>query len=82
MKLNLLNKKLAKLTTNFYFEWIPLEQIGQIFRESGINEGFLNGVYCGREGRTHEQIPNTNLFFTMTWYKMASGRYEIVCYVN
>ncbi len=46
----------------------------------------MDGIYTGREGRMEEPISKnprgeTNAMFVMTWYKMESGRYEIVIYV-
>lgn len=49
-----------------------------------VEEGFSalsDGVYCGEDGRIHEQVgPHT--WLSLSWYKMESGRYEIVAYLS
>jgi hypothetical protein len=77
-----INRELGKLTFNKYFPEIPLRCLATILNSFGLNTNFLDGIYCGRAGETNEEISGTNVFFRMTWYKMESGRYEIVCYVS
>jgi hypothetical protein len=79
---NKINRQLSKLTFNTYFPEIPLKAISAILESFGIETSFLDGIYCGNTGETVEQIPGTKLYFLMTWYKMASGNYEITCYVS
>lgn len=79
---NKLNKELTKLTVNKYFPEIPIKLFETIFRFFEIDTEFLDGIYCGRSGRAEEKIPGTNLFWVLTWYRMESGRYEIVAYVS
>jgi hypothetical protein len=38
-------------------------------------------ILCGREGRIHEAVGH-NRWLALTWYKMDSGRYEVVAYVS
>ncbi len=79
---NKINRELNKLTTNKYFPEIPLRCFETIFKSFGIATDFLEGIYCGRSGETSCQIPGSKLFWRLTWYRMESGRYEIVCYVS
>lgn len=79
---NKINRELQKLTTNKYFPEIPIKLFAIIFASFGVNTDFLDGIYCGQEGSVSEQIPNTKLFWRLTWYKMPSGNYEIVAYVS
>lgn len=82
---NKLNKALSKLTWGKYFPDIPLKSLGDIFNQYGVDIAFLDGIYCGRSGETSQLIPigdSKSIFWRMTWYKMESGNYEIVCYVS
>lgn len=79
---NKLNSELHKLTVNKYFPEIPLKLIGIVFKSFGINTDFLDGIYCGSSGVVSKNLSDCNLFWRMTWYKMPSGNYEIVCYVS
>lgn len=74
------NKELNNLTRNTYFESIPVQQVSNILTQNGF-KGLEDGIYCGREGRLNEQIGPKN-WIAMTWYKLGSGRYEIVAYVS
>lgn len=86
------NKELHALTTNQYFQSIPTQEIQTILDKYGMgtnvetNERVMDGIFTGHEGRMSEPIGKNqkgeaNMYFTMTWYKMPSGRYEIVPYV-
>jgi hypothetical protein len=77
-----LNDKLSRLTTNTYFPHIPLAELQQIFLEMGLDISVLQGIFTGHEGRMHERIGQSELWFTMTWFRMGSGKFEIVCYVS
>lgn len=63
-----------------YHNGLPLHEIDGILALSGFNR-LEEGIYCGREGRINEQVgPKT--WFTMSWFKMESGRYEVTAYVS
>jgi hypothetical protein len=85
------NKLLSKMTTNVYFDSIPLEAVFKVMEQFGVIiiqedgspwSGFITGAQgqanfdMGWEGR-----PIKNASLSMSWYKMPSGRYEIVAYV-
>lgn len=74
----LANTKLQKLA--IYHDGLPLTAIDEILASCGFSE-LEPAIYCGREGTSTEQV-GRNSFLTMTWYKMESGRYEIVTYVS
>lgn len=89
----LVNKEISQLITNKYFDSIPAQQIQAILDKYNLgkdvetNENVMDGIYTGREGRmdapvSKDQRGNVNATFIMTWYKMESGRYEIVSYVG
>jgi hypothetical protein len=73
---------------NGYFDEIPLDaifyavkdKIGQVVQEDGKPwEGFL----CGETGSTFFDIAGFRWGkLRLTWYKMPSGRYEIVTYIS
>ena len=77
------NAFLEALTRNTYFNGLPLDVMFSKLVAHGftVDENNLLGVYCGREGRVHEPV-GLGVFFTMTYYKMESGRYEVVAYVS
>ena len=72
-------EKLSDLTHNRYFESVPVAEIDAILAAHGFNT-LEPVIYCGREGRVNESV-GRDVYLTMTWYKMESGRYEIVAYL-
>jgi len=89
-----INKRIAQVVKPVYFEEIPLEdlfvaceaeELQPVDEEGSRWTGFL----CGAQGTamfelcdmaTRELINNARL--VVQWYKMQSGRYEIVSYVG
>jgi len=72
-----------------YHDSIPFETIRDIVEKVGnttvLDEDGtpLDGVlFCGREGRALFALKDSKYGLLMTWYKMESGRYEIVTYVG
>jgi hypothetical protein len=78
---NKVNKVITSLTHNTYFDSIPAAPIAAILESFGLLTSELNGIYCGHEGRTLAQVAD-NAWLHMTWYRMPSGRFEIVAYVS
>ena len=75
------NDALFTLTSNRYFDSLPVMSIDVILEANGF-EGLEEGIYCGRDGQVHEQV-GPNSWFNMTWHKMdVTGRYEVVAYVS
>ena len=64
-----------------YHHGLPLSEIDAILTKHGFT-GMEAAIYCGREGRVHEQVgPKT--WILLTWHKMENtGRYEIVAYLS
>jgi hypothetical protein len=63
---NKLNKELSKLSTGK----TSLQDF--INAASELNPGIataLEGIYCGTEGKVHEQIPDTRYWIAFGWYK-------------
>jgi hypothetical protein len=63
-----------------YHDGLPVSAIDQIL----VSNGFQTtepAIYCGRDGQSHEQI-SENMWLSLTWHKMDSGRYEVVAYIN
>ena len=87
-----LSKDLSTLTTNRYFDSIPLKDI---FRNAS-NHGYeavdedgqsWEGILTGREGRTIIDLKNKlsgkiDNGIALSWYKMDSGKYEITAYAT
>lgn len=91
-----INKELKEF--NNYYSIIPLKEINIKLKENGLiliqedntewsgflcgdnsQTTFIVGRYIG-ESETYEPIKNTML--SLSWYKMESGRYEIVTYLT
>lgn len=75
---NRINKQLDNLCRNNYFQSIPLKDIAAILAPFELK--IEDGIYCG-DGETYEEVGH-GVWFRMSWYKMPSGRYEIVAYVS
>lgn len=41
-----------------------------------------DGIYCGEQGRAQWALVGCRKGVQMTWYKMPSGKYEVVAYVS
>lgn len=72
------NNDLGKLAN--YHDGLPIQAFDNILTKHGF-EPLENAIYCGREGQCHQQV-GTKTFFHFTWYKMESGKYEIVAYLS
>jgi hypothetical protein len=102
------NKALTKLTTNAYFEHVPLDKLYGAIEAAGfeIPTDERPFIVCGHEGRAsvpllhmdHDEALRrdaverlggesakytigTASALTFTWYRMPSGRFEVVAYV-
>ena len=75
-----LNGWLYDLTHNIYHDGIPLADISEALTVYGFSP-LEPMILCGREGRLHESIGHDK-WLTLTWYKMESGRYEVVAYAS
>jgi hypothetical protein len=59
---------------------LPIDLIDAALVEAGFSP-MEDAVYCGREGRVHEQVgPHT--WLAMSWYRTEGGSYEITAYVS
>ena len=94
---NTLNKALKVVNSNNTnkFNEIPFGKIQEILREHGVQaldeeNNPWSGILCGENSCAYfpigtftsepERIQNCQL--ALTWYKFASGNFEIVCYVS
>lgn len=73
------NEALYKLGLT-YHESIPLATVDGILSAADLNP-LEQMILCGREGRIHEDV-GSGLWLSLSWYKMASGRYEVVAYIS
>jgi hypothetical protein len=74
-----LNTKLYNLGCTDH-DGLPLHLIDGWLTEEGFNS-LTEGIYCGHEGGVHEQVgPHT--WLALTYYRMESGRYEVVAYLS
>lgn len=74
------NAILSEMFANFYWVSVPLDRVNDALRCTGFDQ--LDAMLlCGAEGRLHENV-GRNRWLALTWYKMESGRYEVVAYVS
>ena len=91
------NAAIYALTANKYFTAVPLDALVRACEEAGyaFDEEEIACILCGREGRATWSLYRTtevpgygtfreavNAMLVLTWYKMPSGRYEVVSYVS
>lgn len=87
-----LNKKITEFTSGVYFDSIPIEKLSKILESEGvtaINEDGtpLNVVFCGSDSECEIELALDgkavlNSILRLSWYRMQSGRFEIVSYVS
>jgi len=87
-----INDRIYAITAKKYHDSIPLKGIDDILRSEGywlIQEDGQpwSGLLCGREANVTFDINGIdgkiqNSMLILTWYKMPSGRYEIVSYLS
>ena len=75
------NKHLALLVYNTYFDSLPLTKVANILIEYGLNTDGMEGIYCGHEGRSTSLVAD-NSMICMQWYRMGSGRFEFNAYLS
>jgi hypothetical protein len=89
---NKINRDLGKVLKPIYFDQIPLGDIFDTIKSHGyvvVDEAGepWSGFICGREGRATFDIVSQNgvaskYGLQLSWYKMPSGRYEVISYVG
>jgi hypothetical protein len=87
--LNRINKAFTNRIPTYNIE-IPLDTIFAIVAEHGgmvVDEAgeAWSGFLCGAQGQatlTVNHPDHKNIFLHVSWYKMESGRYETIVYVN
>ena len=67
-------------TGRTYQDSVPLTEVSDLLVANGF-EPLEDMILCGREGKILEPV-GRNRFLSLTWYKMESGRYEIVAYIS
>jgi hypothetical protein len=73
------NNLLAALPV--YHPFIPTADIDSILEKAGFRK-MEPAIWCGRDGRSNEQVGEKS-YLTITWHKMeVTGVYEIVAYVS
>jgi hypothetical protein len=88
-----INKDIGKiLQPNVYLNEIPLDDLMDVCSHHGYlvvdEEGNRwSGFLCGREGMVYFDLSNgftivKNAKLCLQWYKMQSGRYEVIAYVG
>lgn len=75
-----LNVWLYDANHNIYHDGVPLSGINEALVVYGF-EPLEPMILCGRVGSLNADIGH-NRFLTLSWYKMDSGRYEVVAYAS
>ena len=89
---NKINKAVRWINRDFH-DAIPLNKIFEAMNAVGVTAvdeagDPWQGLLCGREGRAlfdlamNDGTPIKNAALFISWYKMDSGRYEMVVYVS
>lgn len=73
------NRILSEMFATFT-DGVPLDRVNDALRAKGFDQ-LEPMLLCGREGRLHEAV-GRNRWLSLTWYKMESGRYEVIAYVS
>jgi hypothetical protein len=89
-----LAKKVNIIASEMYFDYVPILRLESVFKNEGLEltdeDGNKNEfiILCGKEGIAlfHLLEPNSgkivkNVSLFVTWFKMPSGRYEVVTYI-
>ena len=89
-----LNNLISDIMAPNYFREFPIDEIDGVLRKNGLmlvqEDGTpWEGFFTGREGRANIELATTdtneiieNCTLALTWYKMGSGKYEIVAYLS
>jgi hypothetical protein len=80
-RINRLNRALSLLTTNNYFDSIPIVPIAYCVLNQDFSDEDLEGIYCGDNSRCVADL-GENVWLAFTWFRMPSGRWEIVAYAS
>lgn len=64
-----------------YHDRIPIGQIDRILEVYGFNQMPMTSYYGSKEGRINEPVGHGK-YITLTYYRMESGRIEIVAYIR
>lgn len=89
--ISMLNSFFHKMSVGYHSQ-IPLGKMFDAMKSAGLvavqEDGTpWSGLLCGAEGRAVVPLADgdlnpTRYTFTLSWYKMPSGRYEVTPYVS
>jgi hypothetical protein len=79
---NRVNQRIHALTCNNYFEALPLAQLKELLAGHGFQTEPLDGIYCGSEGKLAPVHVGERTWFTLSWFRMPSDRYEVTAYLS
>jgi hypothetical protein len=63
-----------------YHDGVPLTTVSELLVHYGF-DALEDMLLCGHVGSFNAEV-GRNRFLTLSWYRMESGRYEVVAYVN
>ena len=87
-RVNQINRELAALTKNKYFKHVPMDEINDSIKKAGYRLPKEDYILTGHEGRATWPLydyvygEETNKILRVSWYRMPSGNFEIVTYVD
>ncbi len=78
------NRKLAEISTHndrTYYDRIPWGKIMDAVTDAGFDGALITGVIERDGGRINEFVGGKTYLY-VTWYRMPSGRFEVITYVS
>jgi hypothetical protein len=64
-----------------YHTGLPVAEVNAILEANGFR-AMEEAIYCGRDGRSHEQVSDKR-WVSFSWHRMeVTGQYEVTVYVS
>jgi hypothetical protein len=74
------NKGFDGLNTR-YHDGLPVAEVNAILEANGFR-AMEEAIYCGRDGRAHEQVSDKR-WVSFSWHRLeVTGQYEITVYLS
>jgi DNA-binding ferritin-like protein len=78
---NKVNDALTKMS-KVYHRHLPIQEIRDLLEANGFDTSELEGIYTGRDGKSHDKV-GEHTYLSLSWHKMEeSGNWEITAYVS
>jgi len=78
---NKVNDALTKMSRT-YHKHLPIQEIRDLLEANGFDTSELEGIYTGRDGKSHDKVGDHS-YLSLSWHKMeGSGNWEVTAYVS